>query len=76
MFVQALRRSLKGNPVETGDGPAAVTSPLSLGENGELFRLLCATVLIFRDGKAAVRARESEDLPRPFAIAFEVLGYT
>jgi hypothetical protein len=36
---------------------------------------LCATVLIFRDGKAAERARESEDLPRLFVTAFEVRGY-
>jgi len=61
-----------GNPVKTGDGPAAVTSPFSLAEKGELFQLLCATVLIFRDGKAAERARESEDLPGRFDTASEV----
>lgn len=73
-FVWVLRWSLKGNPVKTGDGPAAVTSLFSLDENGELFQPLCATVLIIRDGKAAERARESEDLPRPFATAFAVTG--
>jgi hypothetical protein len=69
-----LCRSLKGNPVKTGDGPAAVTSLLSLAEKGELFQPLCATVLMFRDGKAAERARESEDLPGRFATAFEDIG--
>jgi hypothetical protein len=73
-FVQVLCRSLKGNPVKTGDGPAAVASLLSLAERGELFQPLCATVLILRDGKAAERARESEDLPGRFATAFEVRG--
>jgi len=69
-----LRWSLIGNPVKTGDGPAAVTSFLSLFGKGELFQPLCATVLIFRDGKAAERARESEDLPRLVATAFEDRG--
>ena len=67
--------SLKGNPVKTGDGPAAVASLLSLAEKGELFQPLCATVHMFRDGKAAERARESEDLPRLLVAAFEVIGY-
>jgi hypothetical protein len=66
--------SLIGNPVETGDGPAAVTSLFSLAGKGELFRPLCATVLNFRDGKAAERVRESEDLPRLLDTAFEVRG--
>jgi hypothetical protein len=69
-----LRWSLIGNPVKTGDGPAAVTSFLSLAEKRELFQPLCATVLIPWDGKAAERGRESEDLPRLFATAFEVRG--
>jgi hypothetical protein len=51
-----LRWSLIGNPVKTGDGPAAVTSFLSLAEKRELFQPLCATVLIIR-WKAAERAR-------------------
>jgi hypothetical protein len=66
--------SLIGNPVKTGDGPAAVTSLFSLAGKRELFQPLCATVLIFRDGKAAERARESEDLPRLVDTAFEVRG--
>jgi len=69
-----LRWSLIGNPVKTGDGPAAVTSLFSLAEKGELFQPLCATVLIIRDGKAAERARESEDLPRLFVTAFADRG--
>jgi len=69
-----LRWSLIGNPVKTGDGPASVTSLLSLAEKGELFQPLCATVLIIGDGKAAERARESEDLPRLFVTAFEDRG--
>ena len=69
-----LRWGLIGNPVKTGDGPAAVTSLLSLVGKGELFQPLCATVLIIRDGKAAERARESEDLPRLVATAFEDRG--
>jgi len=57
--------SLIGNPVKIGDGPAAVTQPFSLYETFEkgTFLALFATVPTSRDGKAAKKARKSEDLP-------------
>jgi hypothetical protein len=58
--------SLIGNPVKIGDGPAAVTSPFSKSICNETYEkgTLFAMVRHFSDlnGKAAKRARKSEDL--------------
>ena len=53
---------LKGNPVKSGNGPAAVTLSFS-SKKREPFWHLYTTVPINRDGKVAKRAGESEDLP-------------
>jgi len=57
-----------GNPVKFGSGPAAVT-PLCYRFFREPFWPRYATVSTDRDGKAAKRAGESEDLPYQYVIA-------
>jgi len=49
---------------EVGDGPAAVIPPFSKTKKGNPFSKLIATVRrLSKDGKAAERAGESENLP-------------
>jgi hypothetical protein len=72
-LVQALLWSLIGNPVKTGDGPAAVTSSLRLFEEGNSFS--CGTPLSAISGWEG--RWKGEGVRRPawsFATAFEVRG--
>ncbi len=57
---QVLSMSIKGNPVQIGDGPAAVIPLFSMWK--KTLSALCATVPV-GNGKAAERMGESEDLP-------------
>ena len=59
---------LIGNPVKIGSGPAAVTLLLPNYKGERTLLAIYATVSINRDGKAAERAGESEDLPYELAI--------
>lgn len=59
---QVRKYRLIGNTVRIGDGPAAVTPSFSF-RKWKLFQPLCATVPASRDGKAAKRGGESENLP-------------
>jgi len=68
-------RSLIGNPVKVGSGPAAVTLLFLLFVVYKERTLLAvnATVSTNRDGKVAKRAGEPEDLPSQFAIVLRPL---
>ena len=50
--------------MENRSGPAAVTLPFADGSVNGTLAAPCATVVMYRNGKAAARAGEPEDLPR------------
>ena len=58
-------KGLIGNPVKIGSGPAAVIP--TFNKKGT-FLATMATVPAIRNGKAAKKAGESEDLPEKTAV--------
>ena len=67
---QVLSMSIKGNPVQFGDGPAAVIPLFSMRKINP-FSLVCHC--FHGNGKAAERMGESEDLPEERSYIFRGL---